>query len=157
MPDMQTAGIMSSTPAVATASAIAHLNASANATARSSFLSLSPREILKLPLRAVYQAEVFTFVTVPREVGRMIGLDNMAANLWDSPAPMGGERNAIPPAAAAAAGVGAAVGGAAEGGARDAGLNLTELFHTMRRFSGFFSYMTSRWSLACFTVVCTPV
>lgn len=155
MPDMQTAGIMSSTPAVATSSVIAQLNASANATVPSSFLSISPRDLLKLPLRAIYQAEVFTFVTVPREVGRFIGLDNMAANLWDSPVPMGGERNAIPPAAAATAA--AAVGDAAEAGARDAGLNLTELFHAMRRFSGFFSYMTSRWSLACFTVVCKPV
>ncbi|KAJ9317928.1 hypothetical protein DTO271D3_2026 [Paecilomyces variotii] len=150
MPDMQTAGIMSSTPAVATSSVIAQLNASANATVPSSFLSISPRDLLKLPLRAIYQAEVFTFVTVPREVGRFIGLDNMAANLWDSPVPMGGERNAIPPAAAAT--TAAAVGDAAEAGARDAGLNLTELFHAMRRFSGFFSYMTSRWSLACFTV-----
>lgn len=154
MPDMKTTGIMSSTPAVATSSAIAHyLNASANATARSSFLSISPRELLKLPIRAVYQAEVFTFVTIPREFGRLLGLDNIAANLWDSPMPMGGERNGIPAGAATA---GAAVGGAAEAGARDAGLNFAELFQAMRRFSGFFSYMTSRWSLACFTVVRAP-
>jgi hypothetical protein len=33
------------------------------------------------------------------------------------------------------------------------GLSLGDLLQSARRFSGFFSYVTSRWSLACFAVV----
>ncbi|KAL2011004.1 hypothetical protein VTN00DRAFT_3722 [Thermoascus crustaceus] len=139
---------MPSTSAVAASSAVMqHLNVSANATAYSSWLPSSPRELLKLPLNAVYRAEVLTFVTIPRHVARFVGLDNMVNGLWEGAAVIG-EGDAV-----AAAGVAnAAAEGATEAGANYAGLNFTDIFHAMRRFSGFFSYMTSRWSLACFSV-----
>lgn len=53
-------------------------------------------------------------------------------------------------AAAVAAGTdGAAAAEAVEGSAFSFG----DLIDNARRFSGFFSYVTSRWSLACFAVV----
>jgi hypothetical protein len=99
------------------------------------------RELLKLPLRAVYQAEVFAFVTVPQSLTRLVGLEAvvnpaLVGNIW-----AGGEDRA------------AAMAGA-EAGVDDTGLSFTDFLQAMRRFSGFFSYMTSRWSLACFCVVC---
>lgn len=45
--------------------------------------------------------------------------------------------------------------GVAETAAQDSGLHIADIFHAMRRFSGFFSYVTGRWSFACFSVVCT--
>lgn len=125
-----------------------HLNASANATSYSPWLPSSPRELLKIPLNAVYRAEVLMFVTIPRHVARFVGLDNMVNGLWEGAAGIG-EGDAV--AAAGVANV--AAEGATEAGANYAGLNFTDIFHAMRRFSGFFSYMTSRWSLACFSVV----
>lgn len=54
----------------------------------------------------------------------------------------------------------AAAGMAAEGIANpamqgEASSHFTDILQTVIKFSGFFSYLTSRWALACFTVVRT--
>lgn len=150
MADGRVTGAMPSLSTVAASSAVMrHLNASANSTAYSSWLPTSPRELLKLPLHAVYRAEVLTFVTIPRQISRFIGLENMVTGLWEDAAVIG-EGDAV---AAAAGAANVAAEGAAAAGVNNAGLNFTDIFHAVRRFSGFFSYMTSRWSLACFSVV----
>jgi hypothetical protein len=51
----------------------------------------------------------------------------------------------------------AAVEAAAQAaGQPDTSLHFSDLLQTAIKFSGFFSYLTSRWSLACFTVVTIP-
>ena len=54
--------------------------------------------------------------------------------------------------------VAAAIAAGADGGvgadvADASGFSLAGMVDNARRFSGFFSYVTSRWSLACFAVV----
>jgi hypothetical protein len=141
---MEPAQTMSATSTAATSTAAA-LNASATLLANESLLSLSPLALLKLPLQAIHQVEVLTFVTIPQNFVRFVGLENIIANGWG-----GREGEVVAAAAAANAGNHGAEGVADAVG--DGSLNFVDVFHTMRRFSGFFSYMTSRWSLACFSV-----
>jgi Zinc finger, C3HC4 type (RING finger) len=129
--------LSSSTPSLAAAS-----NAS-NATLTSN-LSSYPLLLLKAPWNAIQQVEAFTFATLPHNVARLLGLDNLIN--------IGHGREGDLAAAAAAAGANNMVGGIADNTIPESPFNLTDIFQTMRRFSGFFSYMTSRWSLACFSV-----
>ncbi|KAK2736437.1 hypothetical protein FQN55_001613 [Onygenales sp. PD_40] len=114
------------------------------------FLSSSSQELVLYPLRVVYQAEVFMFVTAPRGVLRFLGLESTVANMIDSAAGMvggvGPERDATGVAGAVAAAAGA------ETVADGSGFNVGDFIYSVRKFGGFFSYMTSRWSIACFAV-----
>ena len=80
----------------------------------------------------------------------------MASQILDygSGTGLGGEAVAAGTQAAAEA-MGDGVGAAAT--EQGSGMGITDVFHALRRFSGFFSYLTSRWSLACFTVVSCAV
>lgn len=154
MADGPPSGMMSSTAIAAAASSasVQHLNSSATFATNQSLLSLSPRALLKLPLHAVHQVEVFTFVTLPRNLARLVGLDNVVMDGWLGN--MRAERDGDALAAAAATAANNGAEGVAEAGLGEGTLSFADVFQTMRRFSGFFSYMTSRWSLACFSVVC---
>ncbi|KAL1987867.1 hypothetical protein VTN96DRAFT_2270 [Rasamsonia emersonii] len=144
--------MMSSTAiaAAAPSASVQHLNSSATLATNQSLLSLSPRALLKLPLQAVHQVEAFTFVTLPRNLARLVGLDNVVVDGWLGNMRAGRDGDALAAAAATAANNGAE--GVAEAGLGEGTLSFADVFQTMRRFSGFFSYMTSRWSLACFSV-----
>jgi hypothetical protein len=119
-------------------------------TALGRFIPSFAQRLLLLPLHIIYQAEVFAFVTAPRYMVHLLGLDGAMAAVVDNlagPAQEGG-------AAAAAGAGGVPLEGVAEMVEGGTPWNLADIIQNMRRFSGFFSYMTSRWSLACFSVVC---
>ena len=108
-------------------------------------------DLLAFPLRAFYRVETFAFSTVPRNLIRMSGLEDMAMRVWGADlfaeVPSQGAADA---AAAAAAGDATTAGPAP--GAED-GFNFGDIFDTVRKFGGFFSYIASRWSYTCFVVV----
>ncbi|QKX58133.1 uncharacterized protein TRUGW13939_05254 [Talaromyces rugulosus] len=138
-----------STAAASVPSSVADPVFSSAAAYNASSSLLSPLTLLKLPLQAIRKAESFAFTTLPQNVARLTGLDGLVNN------GAGGEGHAVTAAVVAAAtGTGAdhAAEGMAEAVMAEGSLNLTDIFQAMRRFSGFFSYMTSRWSLACFSV-----
>lgn len=139
-------------PPTATASAAQSLSSATNLT--TSILS-SPRDLLALPFRGLYQAEHFAFSTLPRRLGRLVGLQEMATLFGGGGAgtgPVGDVAVATTHAAANAAREGVAEAA----GQADTGHHLTDILQALIKFSGFFSYLTSRWSLACFTVVRLP-
>ncbi|OJD16195.1 hypothetical protein AJ78_03627 [Emergomyces pasteurianus Ep9510] len=124
------------------------------------FLSSISQELLLYPLRVIYQAEVFMFVTAPRSTLRILGLESVVANMINGAtgalgggAGLGTDAADVAGAAVAAAAADGAGIGTDSGSA--AGLNIGDLLHNMRKFGGFFSYMTSRWSIACFAVALT--
>lgn len=135
-----------STPAVAASSSAfsQHPNLNNNT-------SHLPRELLALPLRALHQAETFTFATLPRHIARLVGLENMATHFWSRVLGAGLiEGGTAEAATQAAAGAGE---GVADAAAQVGGIRFIDILDGMKKFGGFFSYVTSRWSLACLTVV----
>ena len=105
----------------------------------------------------MYRAEVLVFVTIPREIVRILGLNRAVDFLVDGAMDIFGEGAGGADGGAGEA-VAAAIAGGADGSAAadvaDAsGSRLAGVIDNARRFSGFFSYVTSRWSLACFAVV----
>lgn len=112
-----------------------------------------PRELLGLPLRALYRVESFTFNTLPRHFARLTGLEDTASHIWSRALRTGlfdGDT------AVAATQTATNAGGVAEAAAQETGVTFADIFDAIRRFGGFFSYITSRWSFACFTVVGLP-
>jgi hypothetical protein len=127
------------------------VNSTAITTAQYSLLS-SPRELFTLPLRGLRQAERLAFSALPRQLSRLVGLPDMATRISGHAPVTGSEADAVVAATQAVAR--AAGEGMADAAAQtESGVYLAEFLQAMRRFSGFFSYLTSRWSLACFTVV----
>ncbi|KAK2754794.1 hypothetical protein FQN54_006687 [Arachnomyces sp. PD_36] len=110
------------------------------------FIPSIARHIFFLPLRLIYRAEVFAFVTAPRYMVQLLGLDEAVNAMVDNVA--GTARDGAAAAAAAGAPLEGMAGIAEEG----TPWTLADTIQSLRRFSGFFSYMTSRWSLACFSV-----
>ncbi|KAL2799880.1 hypothetical protein BJX66DRAFT_292875 [Aspergillus keveii] len=113
----------------------------------------SPRDLLSLPLRGIQRAESFAFSFLPGRVARLVGLQNMTTSFWSTPG-TGLERDVVAAATQAAGAAGAAASEAVvEAAAQpNSSLHLTDFLQAAVKFSGFFSYLTSRWSLACFTV-----
>lgn len=128
-----------------------HLNSSASFPA--SLVARSLQELVKFPLRAVYQAEIFAFVTIPQSLARLIGFENVVETILmgNTRATRVGDTVAAAAATTTAANIG--LEGATEAGVNSPGSSFSHFLHAMKRFSGFFSYMMSRWSLACFSVV----
>ncbi|KAK1147752.1 hypothetical protein N8T08_000265 [Aspergillus melleus] len=121
-----------------------------NATSITATILSSPRDLLALPFRGLYQAEHFAFSTLPRRLGRLVGLQQMATLF-------GGGGAGVAPAGDVAVATAQAANAAREGvaeavGQADTGSHFTDILQALIKFSGFFSYLTSRWSLACFTV-----
>lgn len=131
------------------ATATQHLVNEATSGANTKSLLSSSRDVLTFPFRAIYRADKFAFTTLPRRVAKFVGLEGMASQLMENTSGTG----------TAAAGTQAAdvmgegMAGAAAATGSETGSYITDLFVTLKRLSGFFSYLTSRWSLACFTVV----
>ncbi|EAW06736.1 putative ubiquitin-protein ligase (Asi3) [Aspergillus clavatus NRRL 1] len=148
----ETAAFSATSAATASLSAIPSINSTTvKAATGYSLLSSSPRELLAMPFRGLRQLETFSFSAIPRQLSRLVGVPNLATR-WAGHAPgTGVEGDAAMAAAHAAAG--AAGDGMADAAAQaETGVYLADFFQAMRRFSGFFSYLTSRWSLACFAV-----
>ncbi|OKL57512.1 hypothetical protein UA08_07248 [Talaromyces atroroseus] len=131
----------SSTPSLAAASN--NNSTASNATLAGSFSSY-PLLLLKAPWNAIQQVEAFSFATLPHNAARFLGLNNLIS--------FGHGREGDLAAAAAATGANHLAEGIADNAIPESPFSLTDILQTMRRFSGFFSYMTSRWSLACFSV-----
>ena len=136
----------------ATATAVQSLE---NATSITTTILSSPRDLLALPFRGLYQAEHFAFSTLPRRLGRLVGLQQMTTLF-------GGGGAGVAPAGDVAVATAQAANAAREGvaeavGQADTGSHFTDILQALIKFSGFFSYLTSRWSLACFTVVRFPL
>lgn len=110
--------------------------------AATSALSSSARELLAAPFRR--------FSALSSHVNRLVGLPSMATYLRGSElaGPAGGAVVEATQTAAEAAREGV-VEAATQA---DSSYHLTDIFQAVIKFSGFFSYLTSRWSLACFTV-----
>ncbi|KAL4943759.1 hypothetical protein BDV06DRAFT_129408 [Aspergillus oleicola] len=113
-------------------------------------MSSAPRDLLSLPLRSLQRAESFAFSFIPRRVASIVGIRDMSTHAWSaSGAGLEGGVAAATTQAAGEAVREAVVEAAAQ---PDAGLQFTDLLQSAIKFSGFFSYLTSRWSIACFTV-----
>ncbi|KAL5341180.1 hypothetical protein BJX70DRAFT_76776 [Aspergillus crustosus] len=131
------------------------LSAAANASSLPSSLpplnlSSTPRDLLSLPLRGLQRAESFAFSFIPRRIARLVGVRDVATRFLGT-AGAGPERNVMA-AATQAAGEAAREAVVEVAAQPDTSLHFTDLLQTAIKFSGFFSYLTSRWSLACFTV-----
>ncbi|RAK76821.1 putative ubiquitin-protein ligase (Asi3) [Aspergillus fijiensis CBS 313.89] len=140
------------TAAVPTATSSAQsLNTSPPITA-TSLLSTSPRELLSLPLRGLSKAETFAFSIVPKQFARMAGLQEMATHIWGSAPATGSEGDTVVLATQAAAEVVRESVADAAAQADSSLPQFSDIVQAVVKFSGFFSYLTGRWSLACFTV-----
>ena len=136
------------------ASTFGHVKASAsNAT---SLLNPSPKDLLLALPRMIARAGSFAFVTVPERVDNFLGLRHGGSVIAEAtgeraqnmpPAVLSGLGSAHRTAAATATEAGVAEG--ASGGTLSRALS----FQQVRNFGGVFTYMTSKWALACFTLV----
>ncbi|KAI1934772.1 hypothetical protein LOZ66_005627 [Ophidiomyces ophidiicola] len=118
----------------------------------SAFSALTPRTLFLLPLRLIYRAEVFLFTTLPNAIVRLLGLEKLisflAAAVANLTVGIAGD-----PAATAAAGMGdAGTATAAAGAAGASGFFSGPMFQSLKKFAGFFTYMTSKWWMGCFIV-----
>lgn len=141
---------MPSTSAAATSLAASQtLGNMTSLTPDGSLPSSSPRHLLSLPFRVLPAGS--SVVAFPRRVARLVGFESMASRIMGRASDAGIDGHV---AAAQTAG-GAAGEGMAEAAGQSSGLRITDIFYALKRFSGFFSYVTSRWSLTCFSVVGT--
>ena len=138
MSGAQHAGVVPSTPAASASMTPSQL------LNNTSSLTAGTSSRLGLP-------DTLTISSLPRHVAKLVGLENMATRILGHASDAEAASDVV--TAAQTAG-GAAGEGMAEAAAQESGLRIADIFHAMRRFSGFFSYLTSRWSLACFSVVC---
>ncbi|KAE8392963.1 hypothetical protein BDV23DRAFT_150221 [Aspergillus alliaceus] len=110
--------------------------------AATSVLSSSARELLAGPFRRLS--------ALSSHVNRLVGLPSMTTYLGGSAA-VGAAGDVVVEATHTAAEV--AREGIIDAAAQaDSSYHFTDIFQAVIKFSGFFSYLTSRWSLACFTV-----
>jgi hypothetical protein len=137
----------STSPSTSAAPLVHQLNATASGY---SLLPSSARAVVLFPLRVLYRAETLAFRTVPRNIARLAGLENLSTSLWGGAAATVGETGLADGAAAAARGAADMAGeGVGDAVARGGGFHFSDLLQTMRKLGGFFSYLTSLWSFAC--------
>ena len=133
------------------------MSATSNATSN---LNPFPADIALAIPRFLSAAGSFAFVTVPETIDSMLhGGGSMIAEATGngsghviSAALSGGAAAARASNTAATAGGGTA-GSLVQDGPRYFG---TLTFQQIRSFGGIFMYMTSKWALACFALVCVP-
>lgn len=142
---------------VPTASSVVAGKLNTTVTTTSSLALLpSPRDLFLLPIRAFQHAETFAFNTVPRHIGRMVGVGDINLNLWPAPAPSVADGSAVAEAMGVATeAVAGTAGGVAQAATQAESWYLTEFMNTMRKVGGFFGYLTSVWSMACLVEVCS--
>ncbi|KAL4921430.1 hypothetical protein BDW62DRAFT_128932 [Aspergillus aurantiobrunneus] len=114
-------------------------------------LSSAPRDLLSLPLRGLRHAETFVSSFVPRRIAGLVGVREMATQSWSTPG-AGSERDVVA-AATQAAGEATREAVGETAAQPNTSLQFTDLLQSAIKFSGFFSYLTSRWSLACFAAL----
>lgn len=141
-------------------SSILNATLSKTASSRLAFLPLTLRDWLLLPLRLIYRAEVLVFVTIPSFLVRILRLDKIIMSIIEGGANLigglgGGIEGDVADTVAGAMGAAGTEGVAAAAAevADGSGFSFGEMLHGLRKFSGFVSYMTSKWSLGCFLVV----
>ncbi|KAL4898111.1 hypothetical protein BDV59DRAFT_166228 [Aspergillus ambiguus] len=151
MSTLQGSGSLSLEPSAATSAPAQALGNTTTPTAAYSVLSSLPRGLLTRPFRALNHSENLTLSTFPKHVARLVGLQDVASRFWGV--------SDIAPAtdAVVAATAQATAGMATEGIANptmqaDSSSHFSDILQAVIKFSGFFSYLTSRWSMACFTV-----
>lgn len=131
------------------------MSSASNATAL-----MSPQDIFMAFPRMLARAGSFAFITVPEKIDHMLGFGNGGSVI--AQATGNGSRNILSAAlsdvagntAQASAGSAAAtvVSAAASGESSSRGFSSIN-FQQVRNFGGVLSYMTSKWALACCTLV----
>ncbi|KAI9375518.1 hypothetical protein BJX61DRAFT_494010 [Aspergillus egyptiacus] len=110
-------------------------------------LSSNPRDLLSLPLRGLQRAETFASSFIPRRVARLVG---MTTHSWSTRGT--GPEVDVAAAVTQAAGEAAREAAVEAAAQPDTSLQFTDILQAAVKFSGLFSYLTSRWALACFAV-----
>ncbi|MCJ1399708.1 hypothetical protein MMC11_002910 [Xylographa trunciseda] len=127
-----------------------HLKASAaNAT---SYLNLSPKDLLMVVPRLAARASSFALDTVPETFENIFGAGTGGRLIAEATGEGGGMAAAS--VAMAPGELGAAGGAAATQAAGGSVSSFSQAFsfQQLRTFGGVFAYMTSKWALGCFTV-----
>lgn len=123
----------------------------------SKFAAFTPKELLFVPLKAIYHVEVLFFITIPRGLIRILGLDGAVATVIESLPNLSRGRQIthwdMGNMAVAAASSGSDGAGTATRAENMTGSGFFTVFQSLRKFSGFLGYITSKWSLTCFAVV----
>ena len=149
-PDMTT-GTMESVPSAY--STLEHLMSS-NVT---SIIHYYPKELVMAVPRMMARAGSFAFVTVPERIDYMLGLrhgGSMIAEATGHGIRGNRSRDIVSAALSGASSSGTDAPTAAGAAAAEGSRGLSSLsFNQVRNFGGIFTYMTSKWALACFTLV----
>ena len=119
-------------------------------------MSLSPNDIFMAFPRIMARAGSFAFVTVPERLDSMIGL--RASGSVIAEATGNASMKMISTAFSSGSSSGAALpstAGAAPTEPPSPGFSSFS-FHQVRNLGGIFAYITSKWALACFTLVSLP-
>ena len=113
-------------------------------------MSLSPNDIFMAFPRMMARAGSFAFVTVPERLDSMIGYRGGGSVIAEA---TGNESmRMISTAFSPPSSPGAALPSTAAAEIPVQGLSSFS-FHQVRNLGGIFAYMTSKWALACFTLV----
>ena len=124
----------------------------------SSLFSPSPRDILLLIPKMMSRVGEFAFITVPEQLDNALGLRH-GGRVIAEPTQQGSQNMASAAMSSAGMTVGATQGlgdATVLDGVGDHGSAFSQTmfsFQQMKNFGGVFSYVTSKWALACFTVV----
>ena len=142
---------MNSSSGLLFTSAFGHIKASASNV--TSYMNPNPMDLLLAVPRMVARAGSFAFVTVPEQIDNMLGIRGGGSIIAEATGQ--GAQSIASAAISGVQGTAAATAAAAategtEGGMLSHVLN----FQHLRNFGGVFSYLTSKWALSCFTVVC---
>lgn len=97
----------------------------------------------------------FVFVVVPERIDHLFHLPNGGSVIAEATGnkTQAMASSAISSAKPLATAAPASIGGAAATGSAKAGLLSQMSFQHIRSFGGVFSYLTSKWALACFSLV----
>ena len=115
-----------------------------------SLMSISPNDIIMAFPRMVARAGSFAFVTVPERLDSIIGLRGGGSMIAEATG--NGTLRMISTAFSSDSSPGVALPSTAAPEAPSQGLSSFS-FHQVRNLGGIFAYMTSKWALACFTLV----
>ena len=107
---------------------------------------------LLLP-RMVLRAGTFALVTVPERLDNMV-LRGMAGTVIASATGARAQVAAGVPLSSMQGTAAATIAAAGTEDVQSGGLSQAFAFQNIRNFGGIFTYLTSKWALGCFTVVC---
>lgn len=132
------------------ASTFSHVKDAASSTL--SYLNPSMKDLAMAVPRLLAHLGSFAFVVVPERIDHLFQLQNGGSVIAEATA---NRTQAITPAAISSASTmaSASAAGPAPTATATAGLLSHLSFQHIRSFGGVFSYLTSKWALACFTLV----